>query len=495
MLTLNTLVADRYWIESVIGEGGQSFVYKALDTRLNRPVAVKAFKVGSVPLDELPLALQQFKTATEMFARLDHPGLPHIIDFFTDNNTPILVSEYVEGQTMEAVLAASPTGLPESQVIAWGLRLCEILTYLHQQAQPIIFRDLKPDNIMLTKQENLKLIDFGIARTFKRGKSSDTEMLGSPGYAPPEQYGKMQTGPYSDVYALGVTLLRLATGYDPAETPFVFPRANAVNAAVSQKLSDAIERATRNDTQTRFPSATEFAAALAESPRSAPPVEKTLRLPDKPVKTLSVTVTPHRRISIAIGLIVGALAILLCGVTVLALNGWQLFTATSPMVEPRPVETAVASLSATSTLVTTTPTVASLAATAIHNIPSTSTSAIFITTPQISVTATPEATRIITVPKKRIVSPTGIVACQLNSNQTIHSVQDARLWLKPDATKGTFYSLAVGTRLYVVSGPVWGRTRADINHSGWWWKVQALKGNSSGWIWQKRIRECENIGI
>jgi len=172
---------------------------------------------------ELAEASAAFKRETLLLAKLMHPNLPSIYDRFAEQGHWYVVMDFIEGETIETCLSQTPHGyLPISQVLEIGIQLCSVLDYLHTRQPPIIFRDLKPSNIILTPDGYIYLIDFGIARHFKPGKSRDTIAFGSPGYAAPEQYGKAQTTPHADIYSLGVTLYQMLTGIDPSQTPFQF---------------------------------------------------------------------------------------------------------------------------------------------------------------------------------------------------------------------------------------------------------------------------------
>jgi serine/threonine protein kinase len=264
MLTPGTILNERYEIIRWLADGGQSTVYLAADTRtFNRQVVVKVYKLAA---DSSEASLQQFEASARMLAQLNHPGIVQVIDYFvSDEGKPVLVTEYIQGETLAERMVGQWYGLPEAQVLDLADQLCDVLGYLHRQDPPIIYRDLTPRNIILTASDRVKLIDFGIARTFKQDKATDTEPLGTAGYAPPEQHGKGQTGPYSDIYSLGATLLHALTGYDPSLTPFVLPRADRIHGdlkAVSPHIADAIARATQLEISKRFQSVEELRRAL-----------------------------------------------------------------------------------------------------------------------------------------------------------------------------------------------------------------------------------------
>jgi serine/threonine protein kinase len=219
------LRAGRYLILEKIGKGGMGAVYKASDLQLNsRVVAIKEMSQNGLAAQDLQNAVAAFTREAEILAHLSHPSLPHIYEQFEDNGRRYLVMEFIAGETLEELLERyhrQGAHLPLSPVIDIGSKLCTVLSYLHSQQPPVIFRDLKPSNVMLNAPGQVYLIDFGIARLFKPGQVKDTIALGSSGYAPPEQYRKA-TSPRSDIYSLGATLHQMLTGIDPSQHPFLF---------------------------------------------------------------------------------------------------------------------------------------------------------------------------------------------------------------------------------------------------------------------------------
>lgn len=259
------LLDGRYLIVRLVGQGGMGAVYQAVDTRIQgRVCAVKEMSIHALPPEERAAAVQNFEQEAQLLARLRHPYLPQVHDFFQDGSSGryYLVMDFVEGETLATILAREGA-LPEHVVREWGDQLCEVLHYLHQQTPPIVFRDLKPGNIMLDRSGHIKLIDFGIARFFKPTQTKDTQVIGTPGYAAPEQYGHGQTDARSDIYGLGVTLLTLLTGYDPAQNPFALPAARQLNPAVSPQITAVIQRATQIKPEQRWQSTAELRQALA----------------------------------------------------------------------------------------------------------------------------------------------------------------------------------------------------------------------------------------
>lgn len=253
-----TLLGKRYLVLKAVGQGGMAAVYQASDTRANRVVALKEMSQDGLSSDELKEALESFAAEAKLLKSLSHDNLPKVFDSFSENARHYLVMEFIEGQTLEQRLAGARGPLPEGDALRWAAQLCAALTYLHTRKPPIIFRDLKPANIMLTPQDKVKLIDFGIARIFTPNRRRDTQALGTPGYAPPEQYGSAQTDARADVYALGATLYQLLTAYDVSKTPFALPPMQTRTAAISPHVRLAIERATRLDRAQRYASIAEF---------------------------------------------------------------------------------------------------------------------------------------------------------------------------------------------------------------------------------------------
>ena len=267
LLPPQALLAGRYRILRRVGQGGMGAVYEAEDARLpGKRWAVKEMSAAAItdPAERAD-ALDAFDREAHFLSTLSHTNLPKVIDSFASDGKQYLVMEFVDGQTLEELVVAAGRPLPAETVVRLGVDLCGVLDYLHRQTPPIIFRDLKPGNIMLDSDGAIKLIDFGIARLFTPGKRRDTISLGTKGYAAPEQYGKGQTDARSDVYALGATLHFLLTGRDPADDPFNFPPVRALNPAVSPALEAAVAQALRGAPDTRWQSAREMRRALTQT--------------------------------------------------------------------------------------------------------------------------------------------------------------------------------------------------------------------------------------
>ncbi len=252
-----TLLNGRYQLEVRVGQGGMGAVYKAIDTRFNnRPIAIKEMSRAGLTPTHVQEAEESFEREARLLADLLHPNLPRIYDHFTESERSYLVMDFIEGQTLEDyVEKAAGSPLPLEQVLDWGVQICDVLNYLHTHQPPIIFRDLKPSNVMISDSGHVYLIDFGIARVFKPGQSHDTVALGSPGFAAPEQYGKAQSTPRSDIYSLGALLHCLLTGVDPSEQPFFFRPASQLNPAVPPELEDLLQQMLEMDSEKRPASA------------------------------------------------------------------------------------------------------------------------------------------------------------------------------------------------------------------------------------------------
>ena len=233
MTQIGTVLDGKYEILKEIGRGGMSYVYLAMDKNLNKQWAVKEIrKKGNGENDEI--VVNSLLAEANLMTRLDHPALPRIVDIIDNGVTIYVIMDYIEGESLDKLLKEHGA-FPEDLVIDWAKQLCDALGYLHSQKPPIIYRDMKPANIMLKPEGNIKIIDFGIAREYKEQNLTDTTVLGTKGYAPPEQYSG-QTDARSDIYALGMTMHHLLTGSDP--------RTNAAYVPVRQwvpELSEGIE--------------------------------------------------------------------------------------------------------------------------------------------------------------------------------------------------------------------------------------------------------------
>ncbi|MBV9019963.1 MAG: serine/threonine protein kinase, partial [Ktedonobacteraceae bacterium] len=183
------MLHKRYLILRTLGQGGMGAVYQAKDMKRQTICAIKEMSLSMVPPQERGQAVQNFKVEAKMLWGLNHANLPAFTGFFSESSRYFMVMEYIDGFTLEDLLERNGAPFPERRVLGWARQLCDVLEYLHSQNPPIIFRDMKPGNVMLTRDGRIKLIDFGIARFFRSTSPQDTQLLGTPGFAPPEQYG------------------------------------------------------------------------------------------------------------------------------------------------------------------------------------------------------------------------------------------------------------------------------------------------------------------
>ncbi|NJL92668.1 MAG: serine/threonine-protein kinase [Anaerolineae bacterium] len=261
----NTILQNRYRIENVLGVGGMGSVYKARDLQFpeaQRFVAVKEMLQQSTDPQFRDIALRNFRREANILAALNHPAIPTIHDYFATRERAYLVMEYIDGNDLDKTLGTEPGFLPVSQVMEWAIAVCDVLEYLHNCEPPIIFRDMKPSNIMINSQNRLRLIDFGIAKHFEPGTKGT--MIGTEGYAAPESYQGKAT-PSSDIFGVGATLHHILTNHDPrTETPFTFGERpiRAVNPDVPPELENVVMRAVAFDASERFATASEMKIAL-----------------------------------------------------------------------------------------------------------------------------------------------------------------------------------------------------------------------------------------
>ncbi|HLW00809.1 MAG TPA: serine/threonine-protein kinase [Ktedonobacterales bacterium] len=270
------ILDNRYRILELLGEGGMGSVYKAENQRMPGPLwAIKELLIEAfADPRELREAVDRFEKESTLMGQLTilpHPRLPRVIDRFTENGRYYFVMEFVPGKSLDRMLDEAKAPLPERQVVEWAIQVCEALSFIHSQTPPVILRDLKPGNIMITPQGEVKLIDFGIARIWKPGQKSNTENLGTMTYASPEHLGQTgQTDARSDIYSLGATMFHLLTNEEP--TPLDTPLPGSMhgrNPAISQRVEEVVIKAMQLDPNRRFQSASAMQTAL-QSCLSAP---------------------------------------------------------------------------------------------------------------------------------------------------------------------------------------------------------------------------------
>lgn len=265
-LPKGTVLQKRYQITKVHAIGGMAVVYQSRDMRFPKVTRLCAIKemINTAPDIRLrELTERAFEREANVMAQLNHPALPNIFDYFTEGNRSYLVMELIPGRDLGAIVEDTPGFLLEEQAIQWAIEICDMLIYLHgMQPDPIVFRDIKPDNIMLQPDGRVRLIDFGIAKAFQPDQKGT--MIGTEGYSPPEQYRGIAE-PRGDLYALGATLHHLLTKRDPRlEPPFSFEErpVRSINPAVSEGMETIVVKALQYDMDKRFSSAEEMKLAL-----------------------------------------------------------------------------------------------------------------------------------------------------------------------------------------------------------------------------------------
>lgn len=254
MTEIGTVIEGKYEVLKEIGRGGMSIVYLAMDKRLNKQWAIKEIrKKGSGKNDEI--VVNSLLAEANLMKKLDHPALPRIVDIIDNGVTIYVVMDYIEGESLDKIMNEYGAQ-SEEKVFEWAKQLCDALSYLHSQKPPIIYRDMKPANVMLKPEGNIKIIDFGIAREYKEQNLADTTVLGTKGYAPPEQYSG-QTDARSDIFALGMTMHHLLTGVDPrGGEPYASIR--QWNPELSEGMEIIIDKCVQPVAENRYQSCAEL---------------------------------------------------------------------------------------------------------------------------------------------------------------------------------------------------------------------------------------------
>jgi outer membrane protein assembly factor BamB/tRNA A-37 threonylcarbamoyl transferase component Bud32 len=252
------VLQSRYRILGIIGMGGMGAVYQARDLNFQNVTRVCAVK-EMINLAQDPQLREQtvknFEREAETLALLSHPAIPQIYDYFSFGDRAYLVMEFIQGRDLEQILNSTDKFLPVEQVLKWAIAICDVLSYLHNNQPPVVFRDMKPANVMIDHRRQVRLIDFGIAKQFQIGQPGT--MIGTEGYSPPEQY-KGEASPAGDIYALGATLHHLLTRRDPRlEPPFSFDQRpiQQYNSDVPEALTSIVMRALDYETKKRYSSA------------------------------------------------------------------------------------------------------------------------------------------------------------------------------------------------------------------------------------------------
>ena len=261
MASVGQVIDDKYEILKLIGQGGMSRVYLAMDKRLNKQWAIKEIEKRAKDKNN-EIVIQSAIAEANLIKQLDHPAIVRIVDIIDNGDVIYIIEDYIEGETLSSVLETQGAQ-PQELVIEWAMQICEALEYLHTRKPPIIYRDMKPANVMIKPDGNIKVIDFGIAREYKDQSLADTVSLGTKGYAAPEQFGgKGQTDARTDVYCLGVTLYHLLTGQNPCEPPYEIYPIRHWNPQLSAGLEAIIQKCTQLNPDDRYQSCAELLYAL-----------------------------------------------------------------------------------------------------------------------------------------------------------------------------------------------------------------------------------------
>ncbi|MDO4303358.1 MAG: serine/threonine-protein kinase [Bacillota bacterium] len=256
MLEIGSVVDGKYKVLNQIGHGGMSTVYLAMNERANKQWAIKEVRKEGVK--DFEIVKQSLIVEIEMLKKMSHPYLPSIVDVIDQEDSFLIVMDYIEGNTLLQLLKEYGPQ-PQEYIVEWGKQLCEVLGYLHSREPAIIYRDLKPANIMLKPNGTITLIDFGTAREYKTDNIEDTTCLGTYGYAAPEQFGGMgQTDARTDIYCLGMTLYHLLTGHNPCEPPYELKEIREVRPDVSEGIEQIIRKCTQKNPKERYQSCEEL---------------------------------------------------------------------------------------------------------------------------------------------------------------------------------------------------------------------------------------------
>ena len=260
MLEIGSIFDGKYKILNKVGQGGMSVVYLAMNEKANKQWAIKEVRKDGIK--DFEIVKQGLVAETDILKKLSHPSLPSIIDVIDCDDSFVIIMDYIEGNSLNKALDEFGAQ-PQEYVIEWAKQLCDVLGYLHSRTPAIIYRDMKPANVMLKPDGNVTLIDFGTAREFKEKNLADTTCLGTVGYAAPEQFGGMgQTDARTDIYCLGATLYHLVTGKNPCEPPYEILPIRSINPALSSGLEKIILKCTQRDPNDRYQSAAELMYAL-----------------------------------------------------------------------------------------------------------------------------------------------------------------------------------------------------------------------------------------
>lgn len=262
MFEVGSIIGGKYRILGELGQGGMSTVYLVVNEKTNKLWAMK--KVRKIESEDKKYLKESLQVEIETLKRLKHPNLPSVVEVIEQQQEYLVVMDYIEGISLEKLLEEKGS-LEEEEVARYAIQLCDVLSYLHTRKPPVIYRDMKPSNVLVKLDGSIVLIDFGTAREFKENAAKDTNNLGTRGYAAPEQFGQRgQTDARTDIYCLGMTMYHLLTAHNPIEPPYEIYPITKWNAGLSAGLDKIVRRCIQKNPKDRFQTADELMRALLD---------------------------------------------------------------------------------------------------------------------------------------------------------------------------------------------------------------------------------------
>lgn len=307
MLKSGDIILDRYKIVEILGQGGQVQVYLSEDQKQdNLLIVLKELVFKGFTEKDKKIELTLFEREAKILQKVSHHNLPKVFDLFTFEDSHFIAEEYIKGIPLNKLLKQTNGKIPEKRALNFALQMTELLLHLHHHKPPIIIRDIKPSNIIIKDDDSLYFIDFTIARYLKKNRE-DTIRMGSPGYAPPEQYSGHCTA-QSDIYSLGVTLHQCLTGYDPIKSPFNIPNPSKLNANLNEKWDGIISKACHLSVEARYSCTKELEEDLLTLKSDLSKNDRTCVLP-QPLANLKSFIIKKRKSLILTGAIISVILI------------------------------------------------------------------------------------------------------------------------------------------------------------------------------------------
>ncbi len=292
---LGRIVKDRYRLLREISSTEDESTFVAEDVLNGKTVAMRIIPYNYNNADAIREAEIMFQNQLDVLCRLEHPGLPQVLEGFTEKLEMFIVTEFFEGETLEEMIEKK-RAISFEDITSWSFEMLRILDYLHSRYPPVIFRDFKPANILVRPNGKVQLINFGTARTYKPFKVQDTLIRYSKGYAAPEQYGgKGQTDARADIYAFGVTLHRLLTGHDPSSTPFKLPPIDSFGRDLPSYWQEIVSKTTELKVENRYKTVKEIMAALKAGAEEASQAKREESPPDVQETVIPASAEPGRK--------------------------------------------------------------------------------------------------------------------------------------------------------------------------------------------------------